>query len=598
MAKAYLLGVFLSTMVLLSGSAFGQTMDAVIIFGSGTNRLELLSDTYKYGNGASFKTPSFIVSVSPIPTLRLIYVKIQLGENEELDIRLKVDQLSLEGKQTSQKQELKELISRVSEELKPLVERLKENEELSAYGSVLQAVIDGKGILSYKKEEKIVEINRYPEFAFLGSDEIIEVALKGGYLRFVLPRGSAGFSVTYRSERGESFSFEFPERGLGRRAYFLSSDKKALADVEGAVKSLESFLAEALPGILVASSVNPKIVPIHNILSEKFSILHSTKEFRLKPMDGPALEPSQADDSAYEELGTGGYGYILSQKPVFKRIYYFRSKELNGFVFADRDAEHSSVVITINKLYFDPEPSEAEIIPIPQIYFKYLVKEGKAPGSLEVFPRERVPLSKLSSEDAFLYQRAREFFEGLMLDDDAKKRLPEEIRECLSEFIAGRGLPKGDENFKSLLSLSLRESRDDGGSLAMLNYQDDEYHYRISLLPRKDYAGYAFAYGQSLSPLLYRFFLARSGENIQLVGAYPVPLPIGRTNFRFLKSSAKLERLYRICTYFAKLEPRLDDARKLVAEIWGKREFVKPILFMQPLPSPPYIDWVDAQSFP
>ncbi len=582
--------------------AFAEVIfgDDTFLFSAGSKRLELISDSSYYERTAILKTPSFDITISTIPALRMYTLRVYSGENDFLELRVFPDAGASNIGSLKLPEKSRQLFSKLQDEISPLIDWANSIEDFAPYVPALLAVKESRGILTFNEEALLLEVNRYRQSAISKALEIIDVILNDSSAKFFISEDTQDFSIQFTFAKNGVWIFNFPKESVGDFAYILSLDDRGHLSVPEVSDALRKFLEKALPAVLVAASQNKKLEKVYRIISEKAFTIKSTKKFIAKEHTDlkeifPPLAETDFDDvtSVYHPLN--GYEVRITETTEFKRIYYFHSDGVNGFLLVNRSPDKTTISITITNDYFIAEPTYAKVIPNPAMYLTYTVTKGEKGNTFEVTPKDRVPLHKLSDENAFLYSRTRKFFEETMENETVKLLLGPEVVECLQHFIGGYGIPRGREKLETLISLSYRRKYGVSDQ-SILVYVDPEYHYQINLPGKKDYLSYAFSYGQNLSPEVYRFFLAPSEKSAQLVTAYPTRIPLGRTGFIFHRSVRDLSRAYGLSSYLVKYEPALRDFLRTIDKIRGAELIVSARIFMKPLPGPPYSDWLDADS--
>ncbi len=612
--SAYFCGLLL-LVSLMSVQALAREVNPNTVFKSGPARIDLVSEDNYLEVQVYVETPSFNIVISPIPTLNLLTASVTTPNGGTFELRISPDSAASISDLRVLPDDVRMTYQKVQDEVASLVGMLAGDESVEPFLGVLEAIRDGRGVLTFTRERKVLEVNRQRDFATLNADEVIEASLNGRTARlepFLPPGdrawlGKKGFSLSYINASGSSTRFLFPFRTLGEIAYVETEEGRIGAEETARVASeFSGFLKDLMPALLVASSANEKIEGVYKILSRKAYVLDTTKEFRqVNKLDLGTKESSSKSNAILQETTASndkrevapGYAIRVERTPRFKRIYYYRSDAVNGLIIVQRQPSVMKLAVTANKKHFDPYPLSSESIPFPDIYFKYLLPlDGVSTvGKVEV--ADALRLSDMAEEDVWLYKEARNVIEEALLGNLREVVFPPEVSSCLQVFVDKPGLPQGDENLRTLLSVSLRESYGAQSQLAF-TYDDPEYHYQIVVQPRRSFPSYAFGHGQGISPPMYRFFLAESGRNVQLVIAYPERTPIGKGYFEFLSSSRNLSRLYELSLYFSKYEPDLKDVQAEIGRVWSARERVRPKVFMKPLPGPPYTDWLDVDSLP
>jgi len=569
-------------------------------------RLEIVKDAREDFTEIAFKTPSFYGLISPMPTLGLVSLRAYVNSDEYFEFRMAPGSFDESADDLGLPAEVSEKLSLLKSEFGTVVNAVRggELQEVAPFLSVFEALVNGRGILSYTSEKRIIEVNRFRQTASLRSPETVEVSLLGKWLRLELDEAGGRDSLYFSSPSFGIVSFTM-KRGEPRIAMKLAkTEENKSRSLEVIYSELESSLREIENALIICSSSNEKIERVHKLLVEKVAnIEHGRKLGSVNIVtNGQAGDPPR--ESALKLVGSAptgtdlqGYKFTVKRLSKLKRIYYFATSFVNGLILLDRWDGGGSLVVAATNKRFDPDPVSPEIIPTPEIYWKFTLPENRLVTKTTTFSGIPTEQSELPEEESHLLRTVREAFRLLLRSTDDDEILPPEVRVPLSLLVEGKAQSAPGETLKTLLSLRYRQVF---GVVPqkIVTYQDPEYFYQLNLNRREDYVSYAFGYGDEMSPLLYRFFLAKSGDYAQLVASYPVQLSIGLANYQFLRSSRNLRRVKTLSTYFARYEPALTLASRIVDSIWARRELVKPKLFMRPLPGPPYTDWLDAETFP
>lgn len=577
-----------------------------VVFGKQATRIEVVKDRQWTGPELRFRTPSFSGQILPVPTLRLMSARIDVGKGEYFELRVPMEGAAGIAPAGQLSDAAAEQWARVQEELKPLARRLARLPDFAPYSHLFSAVSEGRGVLNYVRESDVFSVNRYRIKQAAGSPEIIDLALGGHSLRFTLPPERDSFTVDFAVLPGNEAHIEFVPRPLGVYAYVSTRGlPESISDAD-VLKRLERLMEDALPALLIAASGNAKLRALHDLLAGKLDLVRRTRFVRERGV-APASVRKHTSTTVLSAQPLVGYAVSLHRQPVHRLIYYYRTPRINGLILLNHYPQESNLVLTANHRYFNPDPMDAESLPIPdftwELSYPRRVNEPRAMGCGHTgrgcatdCTGKAVDYQALPEGDLALYYEARRLFAQALDDDAFRERVPGELLLALNRFREGRGTFRPDEAFKPLLALHYREVQG-RSSFSRVTYQDPDYYYQLAVPPHRGYLSFSFSYGQELAPLLYRFFLAPSGDRTQLVVTYPVMLPIGRAGLRFKRASAHLDRLHNLAIYFARQEPGLAELPPLIADIMTKRELVGPKAFMRPLPGAPYIDWLDAQSF-
>jgi|GEM_PF-2428072 len=608
---AVLLAAFPVAAALVASGAFAQEQ---VIFGKGASRIEVMKDRLQWEPEIRFRTPSFSGVIEPIPTLGLMSIRVDVGRGEYFDLRVPAQGTSEVAPRSELGDAAAELWARVKDELKPLARSVAGLPDFAPYARLFTMMSEGRGLLSYVRETDVFAVNRYRMEQAAGAPEVVELVLGGRSLRLVLPPEGDSFTVEFAVLPGNDARIEFVARPMGVYARVGTRglpDTISQADV---LKQLERLMEDALPALLIASNGNAKLRAVHALLAARLDMVRNTRFIRGGEPPASASAPERESGTVASAQPLPGYAVSLHRQPLHRLVYYYRTPRVNGLILLNRYPDGSNLVLTANHDYFNPDPADAEAVPIPdftwELDYPRGVNEprgagcghagcacggcggggGCACGSVKTIDYQALPEGDLA-----LYYEAVRLFESALADDGFREAVPGELIPALHRFQEGMGTFRPDEAFKPLFALSYHEVQGQG-SFARITYQDPEYYYLLTMPPHRGYLSFSFSYGEELAPLIYRFFLAPAGERTQLVVTYPVALPLGRAGLRFKRASAHLERLHNLAIYFTKLEPGLAELPAHIADIMAKRELVGPKVFMRPLPGPPYTEWLDAET--
>jgi len=589
---AILIGI--AALALGAGTSSALCADG-LLYGDNIHRIQLIKDFQSVEQDISFAVPGARGVVTPMPSIQVVTLTLSTDSGVQFEFRY--SPLAVESRPFSLDHfdpEARTAFSDAARGLRALSSLMQSDRGFAPYAGLFRAAAERRGVLNAIRDRNLLTIARYNENEMKGADVItvVELGSRGIRLREA-PGGADEFVVGFAGFAGKEVEVRVQRRAMGNLALVSAPGLPPNLSCEDVVAELGAFLDELLPVVTVASYNNYKAEQVRADLARVGSDIKGVKFVR--PAEG-GVSPAVAAGlgASAEVVFAPGYSARLRRENVHRKIYYYRTGKVCGFITQDIFPSYSRVTITGSRKYFDPNPLDSETIPLPDFIWSTAYPRGVNQPEVPPMPPHMGDLA-LTDRDLFFYREATGLFTEALAEDSFRDSVSGDLILALRKFTHLSGEFRSEEAVRPLLTLSYHEIQG-LTEMGVLTYQDMDYTYQLSLPPRTGFVSFAFAYEPAVVPEIYRFYLAPAGNEVQLVASYPVQLPIGRAARTFNRSASALVRLRDLTCYLARYEPMLRDVSPLINEIWGYRELVGPKMFIRPSRSEMYTDWMTADT--
>ncbi|MCD6283264.1 hypothetical protein J7J84_06665 [bacterium] len=579
--------------LLVFGAAGAQ---AQVLFGGNVDRIELVKDVSSLEREIGFAVPGASGIVTPLPSLQVVNVKITGNTGYNFELRYSP---AATGTRTfdlgSLDQPARDAYMDIAHGAGVLANLMADAPDFAPFSDLFRAIAEHRSPVTARRDRNLLTISRYEEDEREHACQITDVDLGERNLSLKQnPLKPEEFEITWDVLPGRAARARVVDQPMGVVAYVESPGLPSDMDAESLLSGLATYINQLLPVLTVASYNNEKVAAIHDDFAYCGALVRAISFVQRGTSDMPEhrlYEPESNYTSVLEPAP--GYTAYLREEKVTRRIYYFRTIKVNGFITEDSYPNYTHTVITATRELFDPNPADTDKLPMPDFIWETtyprLVNEPHWSDYCRLCGGEM----DLTDRDLFYYRETAGLFDRALDDQAFRDSIPGDMIRCLRKFNAMSGQFRTEETVTPLISLSYSEVQG-LANVSVLKYRDASYIYQLTMPPKRNYVSFSFSFEEALAPEIYRFFVVPTGDKAQLVISYPVDLPLGRATRRFNRSASALVRLRDLTTYLARHESVLSGVPPIINEIWRQRELIGPKMFIRPSRTGMYTDWLTA----